>query len=104
MFVLSDSIQLEEKLQNRDFLKQVSFLPDITNHLNELKLKRQERNQLVLDLIANVNGFYNNLKIFRHSLEKINCMILQSCRQIVEKFKNDEIFDSQNLVQVFNKL
>lgn len=91
-FVSSDTTQLEEDLQNTDFLKQLAFLTDITSHLNELNLKLQGRNQLVSDLIGNINGFRNKLRILKFSLENNDLAHFSSCRRLAEELK-DEVLD-----------
>lgn len=40
-FVASDIAELEGKLQSLEFLKELAFLTDFTNHLNEMNFKMQ---------------------------------------------------------------
>lgn len=92
-FVSADTTQLEEELQSVDFLKELAFLTDITTHLNELNLNLQGRNKLMLDLIGNVNGFRNKLKIFKLSLSKNDLSHFSSCRKLAEESEDDGILD-----------
>lgn len=47
-FVASDIAELEGKLQNLEFLKELAFLTDFTNHLNELNFKMQGKDKTIL--------------------------------------------------------
>lgn len=47
----------------------VSFLVDITSHLNELNLKLQGQNNSVADLMTAVRSFQRKLDIFKEDLE-----------------------------------
>ncbi len=78
-FVSTDTTQLEEELQNIDFLKELAFLTDITTHLNELNLYLQGRNKLMSDLMGHVNEFRNKLKIFKATLKKKYLVHVTSC-------------------------
>ncbi|XP_076330791.1 general transcription factor II-I repeat domain-containing protein 2-like [Tachypleus tridentatus] len=92
-FVSSDTTQSEEELKSKDFLKQLAFLIDITTHLNDLNLKLQGQNQMVSNLIGNINGFRNKLRIFNVCLEKNDLTHFPSCQHLIEQFKDDEPLD-----------
>lgn len=47
-FVASDIAELEGKLQSLEFLKELAFLTDFTNHLNELNFKMQGKDKTIL--------------------------------------------------------
>lgn len=88
-YVSSDTTELEEKFQDPEFLRQLAFLTDLTNHLNSLNLSLQGRNQTISDLIGLINGFRNKLNVFKHALEKNNLAHFPSCLQLAEEFNNE---------------
>ncbi|XP_072375249.1 general transcription factor II-I repeat domain-containing protein 2A-like [Diabrotica undecimpunctata] len=83
-YVSSDTTELEEKFKDPEFLRQLAFITDLTNHLNMLNLSLQGRNQTVSDLIGMINGFRNKLNVFKRALEKNNLTHFLSCLQIAE--------------------
>ncbi|XP_074040069.1 general transcription factor II-I repeat domain-containing protein 2B-like [Leptinotarsa decemlineata] len=85
-YVSSDTTELEEKFKDPEFLRQLAFITDLTNHLNKLNLSLQGRNQTVSDLIGMINGFRNKLNVFKRALEKNNLTHFPSCLQIAEEF------------------
>lgn len=89
-YVPSDTTELEVKFQDPEFLLQLAFLTDLTNHLNSLNLSLQGRNQTVSDLIGIINGFRNKLKVFKHALENKNLTHFPSCQQLAEEFEDNE--------------
>lgn len=107
-YVPSDTTELEVKFQDPEFLRQLAFLTDLTNHLNSLNLSLQGRNQTVSDLIGIINGFRNKLKVFKHALENKNLTHFPSCLQLAEEFKEKVIeFSScsshiQQVIEEFN--
>ena len=50
------------------WLLDLSFLVDITHHLNKLCNKIQERSQLITDLICAIDAFRNKLSLFQKQL------------------------------------
>ncbi|XP_018562834.1 general transcription factor II-I repeat domain-containing protein 2A-like [Anoplophora glabripennis] len=90
VYVSSDTTELEEKFKDPEFLRQLAFITDLTNHLNSLNLILQGRNQTVLDLIGKINGFRNKLNVFKHDLEKNNLTHFPSCLQLAEEFNSEE--------------
>ncbi|XP_056642609.1 general transcription factor II-I repeat domain-containing protein 2A-like [Diorhabda sublineata] len=89
-YVSSDTTELERKLKDPEFLRQLAFSTDLTNHLNSLNLSLQGRNQAVSDLIGKINGFRNKLSVFKHALEKNNLTYFPSCLQLAEEFNSEE--------------
>lgn len=94
--VKSDITNLEEEIKKPEFLKQLAFLTDLTNHLNNFNLSLQGRDKLISDMVGVVNGFKNKLRIFKNSLEKEELSHFPSCNQIMTEFKR------QNLVIQFS--
>ncbi|XP_076372709.1 general transcription factor II-I repeat domain-containing protein 2-like isoform X1 [Tachypleus tridentatus] len=56
-------------LSDPTWLSKLSFLVDITSHMNELNLKLQEKNNLVCDLYRIIKGFRRKLSLFEAHLE-----------------------------------
>ena len=107
-FVSSDTTELEEEIQSPEFLKQLAFLTDMTNHLNTLNLSLQGRNQVVSDMVGIVNGFRNKLKIFKRSLENNELTHFPCCLQLAAE-KDQETIDFsdfssyiQEIIEEFN--
>ena len=75
---LKEAIQtfIESKGQDISFLKDdawlndFAFLTDITNHLSELNVKLQGKDQLVNKMIEHVSSFQAKLQLFRSQLSK----------------------------------
>ncbi|XP_074032206.1 general transcription factor II-I repeat domain-containing protein 2B-like [Leptinotarsa decemlineata] len=97
-YVSSDTTELEEKFKDPEFLRQLAFITDLTNHLNKLNLSLQGRNQTVSDLIGMINGFRNKLNVFKRALEKNNLTHFPSCLQIAEEFNEIESLKSSVLL------
>jgi len=107
-FVSSNTTELEEEIQSPEFLKQLAFLTDMTNHLNTLNLSLQGRNQVVSDMVGIVNGFRNKLKIFKRSLENNELTHFPCCLQLAAE-KDQETIDYsdfssyiQEIIEEFN--
>lgn len=97
-FVKTDTTHLEEEIQSVDFLKELAFLTDITTHLNELNLNLQGKNQLVSDLMGNVDGFRNKLRVFKSSLNRNDLSHFLSCRKLAEENEDNETLDFSEFV------
>lgn len=106
-YVSSDTTELEEKFQDPEFLRQLAFITDLTNHLNSLNLSLQGRNQTVSDLVGIINGFRNKLNVFKHALEKNNLTHFLSCLKLAEEPNSEKNIDfsccSSQIQQVINE-
>ncbi|XP_025405785.1 general transcription factor II-I repeat domain-containing protein 2A-like [Sipha flava] len=106
-YVLSDTTEQEEKFQDPEFLKQLAFITDLTNHLNSLNLSLQGRNQTVSDLVGIINGFWNKLNVFKYTLEKNNLTHFPSCLKLAEELNSEKNIDfsccSSQIQQVINE-
>ena len=99
-FVSQDTVQLEKEIKSFDFLKELAFLTDITNHLNDLNQKLQGRNKIISDLLGNVNGFQNKLSLFKLSLENHDLTHFPSCHQLIEQIKDNKIDFSEFSIHI----
>lgn len=90
-FVSADTLQMERKLQSLEFLKELAFLTDFTNHLNDLNLKMQGKDKLITDLVGCINGFRSKLKIFASTIGINSLVHFKSCQKIVEDFPDENV-------------
>lgn len=106
-YVSSDTTELEEKFQDPEFLRQLAFITDLTNHLNSLNMSLQGRNQTVSDLVGIINGFWNKLNVFKHALEKNNLTHFLSCLKLAEELNSEKNINfsccSSQIQQVINE-
>jgi hypothetical protein len=61
--ISSDTTDLEQEMLNPTFLSELTFLTDITKHMNNLNMKLQGKQQNVLNLFGHVNGFHSKLPL-----------------------------------------
>ena len=73
------------QLEDVQWLSDLSFLADITYHLNVLNTKLQGRNQMVNDLANHIFGFEQKLKLFNSCLIKGELTHFPSMKKMVEK-------------------
>ncbi|KAL4126345.1 hypothetical protein QTP88_010567 [Uroleucon formosanum] len=106
-YVSSNTTELEEKFQDPEFLRQLAFITDLTNHLNSLNLSLQGRNQPISDLVGIINGFWNKLNVFKHALEKNNLTHFPSCLKLAEELNSEKNIDfsccGSQIQQVINE-
>ena len=73
------------QLEDVQWLSDLSFLADITYHLNVLNTKLQGRNQMVNDLANHIFGFEQKLKLFNSCLIGGELTHFPSTKKMVEK-------------------
>ena len=56
---LTDKNKADPILSNPVWVSKLSFLVDITSHINDLNLKLQGKENLICDLYRIVNGFFH---------------------------------------------
>lgn len=88
--ISSDTSELQDKMRDPQFLADLAFLTDMTQHLNELNLKLQGKNHNIANLYGNVNGFRNKLKLFKTSLQQDDFSFFPSCKEHYLEMKNFE--------------
>lgn len=79
-----ETSEIEDNLESQDFLKELAFLTDMTKHLNDLNFKLQGKNKLISDLMSNVNGFRNKLKLFLSNIDNNDLTYFKHCREVVD--------------------
>ena len=80
-------------LSDHDWLLDLAFLVDITQHLNNLCMKLQGREQLLPELFNAVKAFQSKLILFQLQLSTGNMMQFKSMSSFVAKTKLDFIPD-----------
>ena len=79
------------ELKNPDWLFDLAFLVDITNHLNVLNTQLQGKNQLISQLYAHVSSLQCKLTLFKSQLNSGNCNHFPNYKKMAEKFNNTAI-------------
>lgn len=79
------------ELKNPDWLCDLAFLVDITNHLNVLNTRLQGKNQLISQLYAHVSSFQCKLTLFRSQLNSGNYNHFPNYKKMAEKFNKTAI-------------
>jgi hypothetical protein len=60
------------EFSDEDWISDFVFLVDMTQHLNDLNLQLQGRNQLVNDIFAHVKAFEVKVRLWEIQLKKQN--------------------------------
>lgn len=88
--VNSDTTELENQMQDPTFLSDLAFMTDMTNHLNELNLKLQGKQQNIANLYGHLDGFKNKLKLFKSTLANNIFTFFPNCKEHSEEINNFE--------------
>jgi hypothetical protein len=91
--VTSDTKQYVEKLDDPEFLSQLAFLTDISQHLNVLNIQLQGRNQVVCKLVSLVAAFETKLALFKSQLEKSELAHFPACSALRAEFETNNTDD-----------
>lgn len=81
-FLENDPKQFAE-LTDEDWNNDLSFLCDITGHLNELNVQLQGKTQLVFELFSAVKSFKNKLILFKDQLIKGEFCHFPTCMEYI---------------------
>lgn len=73
------------ELKDKQWIKDLAFSIDITNHLNQLNLKLQSKSHVVTMLFDNINAFKQKLSLWRKQIEKENLSHFKSCQYLLLK-------------------
>jgi hypothetical protein len=66
---LTEQNRAEPLFSDPSWLSKLSFLVDITSHMNELNLKLQGKENLICELYRNITAFRRKLSLFEAQLE-----------------------------------
>jgi hypothetical protein len=96
--ISSDTTDLEQQMLNPTFLCELAFLTDITEHMNDLNMELQGKQQNVSNLFGHVNGFCNKLKLFKTAIERNDLTHFPCCEELAEELSNYEGSDFSTFV------
>ena len=71
----------------------VTFLIDITQHMNNLCIRMQGRDQLLSELLNTLDAFQSKLELFQKELSTGNMIQFKSMSLFLEKTKADLVPD-----------
>lgn len=73
-------------LEDLEFLSELAFITDLTNHLNILNLKLQRHNQIVSQLVSAIDSFRKQLLLFNNHIEAGTLHFFPSCQFLFEEY------------------
>ena len=91
-------------LSDHDWLLDLAFLVDITQHLNNLCIKLQGREQLLPELFNAVKAFQSKLNLFQLQLSAGNMMQFKCMSSFVAKTKLDFVPDFAKYAKICEDL
>ncbi|PNF30217.1 hypothetical protein B7P43_G02592 [Cryptotermes secundus] len=81
---VTNSAELQNDLEDVEFLRNLAFLTDITQHLNVLNLQLQGKKQTICQMVGFVDSFRKKLHLFKSALDKNNLLHFPCCRKLSE--------------------
>jgi len=72
-------------LEDLEFLCELAFITDLTNHLNILNLKLQRGNQIISQLVSAIDSFRRQLVLFKNHIESGSLYFFPSCQILFEE-------------------
>lgn len=88
---LTDKKKDVPEIKNPDWLCDLGFLVDITNHLNVLNTRLQGKDQLISQLYSHILFFQNKLTLFRSQINQGNYVHFPNYKKMAEKFNKTEV-------------
>ncbi|PNF19633.1 hypothetical protein B7P43_G01086 [Cryptotermes secundus] len=82
---VTNSAELQNDLEDVEFLRNLAFLTDITQHLNVLNLQLQGKKQTICQMVGFVDSFRKKLHLFKSALDKNNLLHFPCCRKLSEE-------------------
>ncbi|XP_076238656.1 general transcription factor II-I repeat domain-containing protein 2A-like [Calliopsis andreniformis] len=103
-----NSVEYSSLLTDVSFLCELSFVVDLTSHLNRLNLKLQKPTERISELYSHVDSFRRRLTVFQHHLEEKNCFFFLTSKLIFEEFGDecdfaDHFHILRSVIDQFNK-
>lgn len=102
--IKADTMDIREKFIDIKFLSELAFLMGMTHHLNYLNTKLQIQNQIISDLIGHINGFQNQLQLFKSELVESDLYHFPCCKEIANKYQDADFLKFQKLFRDFELL
>ncbi|PNF15374.1 hypothetical protein B7P43_G00949 [Cryptotermes secundus] len=78
---VTNSAELQNDLEDDEFLRNLAFLTDITRHLNVLNLQLQGKKQTICQMVGFVDTFRKKLHLFKSALDKNNLLHFPCCQK-----------------------
>lgn len=88
-----------EILQDNQWIKDLAFSVDITNHLNQLNLKLQGKH-LVTNLYDNIKAFKCKLLLWEKQLQQENLSHFECCQSLLQKIPNSKFSEYANQIRL----
>ena len=86
--MMSDTSEIQSKLESPNFLKELAFLTD-----NELNVKLRGRNQFITDLFGHINGFCSKLRFLKSALQSDDVSHFPCCNTLAAECDGNEGID-----------
>ncbi|PNF35719.1 hypothetical protein B7P43_G16163 [Cryptotermes secundus] len=88
---VTNSAELQNDLEDVEFLRNLAFLTDITQHLNVLNLQLQGKKQTICQMVGFVDSFRKKLHLFKSALDKNNLLHFPCCRKLSEEEEEEDL-------------
>ncbi|PNF19269.1 hypothetical protein B7P43_G03218 [Cryptotermes secundus] len=96
---VTNSAELQNDLEDVEFLRNLAFLTDITQHLNVLNLQLQGKKQTICQMVGFVDSFRKKLHLFKSALDKNNLLHFPCCRKLSEEEEGLEFRDYTEIIE-----
>ncbi|PNF32840.1 hypothetical protein B7P43_G03470 [Cryptotermes secundus] len=97
---VTNSAELQNDLEDVEFLRNLAFLTDITQHLNVLNLQLQGKKQTICQMDGFVDSFRKELHLFKCALGKNNLLHFSCCRKLSEEEEEEEGLEFRNCTEI----
>jgi hypothetical protein len=82
---LTEKQKFHEKLSDPEWLWDLAFLADVTDHVNDLNTRLLGKGRLVFDMFSDVKPFQLKLKLFAKQLNEGNLYNFPCCKSISQE-------------------
>ena len=100
---VTNSAELQNDLEDVEFLRNLAFLTDITQHLNVLNLQLQGKKQTICQMVGFVDSFRKKLHLFKSALDKNNLLHFPCCRKLSEE-EEEEGLEFRDYTEIIEDL
>ncbi|PNF28389.1 hypothetical protein B7P43_G16748 [Cryptotermes secundus] len=101
---VTNSAELQNDLEDVEFLRNLAFLTDITQHLNVLNLQLQGKKQTICQMVGFVDSFRKKLHLFKSALDKNNLLHFPCCRKLSEEEEEEEGLEFRDYTEIIEDL
>ncbi|PNF36358.1 hypothetical protein B7P43_G18283 [Cryptotermes secundus] len=100
---VTNSAELQNDLEDVEFLRNLAFLTDITQHLNVLNLQLQGKKQTICQMVGFVDSFRKKVHLFKSALDKNNLLHFPCCRKLSEE-EEEEGLEFRDYTEIIEDL